>query len=248
MLMLNKNIVQLVDENFIYARALHYLGIKFMDFADKTLIEVCRERQININTILRTLDSFTLQSNSDETDLNAYPIGLIIGYLKHSHHTFIKYRLPYIHSLIQGLQIEAHKNNDLKDLHLIFPVFLEDFIKHIYEEEDTLFGYIQNLEKFDINNQKSISEIVIGNNQHSLRSISLEHSEEDEMAGLREMTTCIMNQNIDDVVVKTIVKELFAFDEELINHAHIENDVLFPKAIALEEKVFLQLEELRKLN
>ena len=246
--MLNKNIVKLVDENFIYARALHYLGIKFMDFADKTLIEVCRERQLSVNMELKTIDSFTLHTEADKTDLKAYPIGLIVGYLKHSHHTFIKDRLPYIHSLIDGLQIDSHQNSDLKDLHLIFPVFLEDFIKHIYEEEDTLFGYIQNLEKFDINRQKSISEILVGKNKLSLKDIYHEHSEEDEMEGLREMTECILNQKIDDVVVKTIVKELQSFDLELANHAYIENEVLFPKAIQLEETIFAQLQQLSKLN
>lgn len=248
MLMLNKNIVQLVDENFIYARALHYLGIRFMDFTDKTLIEVCRQRSININIVLKTLDSFIKNVETEQTDLNAFPIGLIVGYLKHSHHTFIKDRLPYIHSLIDSLTIDTLQNSDLKDLHLIFPVFLEDFIKHIYEEEDTLFGYIQSLEKFDIHDQKSISEVIIGSYKHSLKEISKEHSEEDEMEGLREMISCIMDQTNDDVVVKTIVKELLAFDEELDNHAHIENDILFPKVIALEEKVLSQLKDLSTQN
>lgn len=248
MLMLNKNIVQLVDENFIYARALHYLGIRFMDFTDKTLIEVCRQRHININTVLKTLDSFTKSEETDQANLNAFPIGLIIGYLKHSHHTFIKDRLPYIRSLIDSLQIESHQNGDLKDLHLIFPVFLEDFIKHIYEEEDTLFGYILSLEKFDIQDQKSVSEVIIGSNKHSLKEISREHSEEDEMAGLREMISCIRDQENNDIVVKTIVKELLAFDEELTNHAHVENEILFPKVIALEENILSQLEDLSALN
>jgi len=241
MLMLNKNIYQLVDENFIYAR-------EFMDFADKSLIDVCRQRRININIVLKTLDSFVNKNESEEADLSAFPIGLIIGYLKHSHHTFIKHRLPYIHTLIKGLKIESHQNNDLKDLHLIFPVFLEDFIKHIYEEEDTLFGYIQDLEKFDINDPKSVSTIVVGKQEHSLQAISKEHIEEDEMAGLREMISCIMNQKIDDVIVKTIVRELMAFDDELINHARIENEILFPKAIGLEKSVLDKLQELSRLN
>mgnify|MGYP001799499957 CR=1 FL=1 len=248
MLMLNKNIVQLVDENFIYARALHYLGIDFMEFGDKTLFDVCRRRKLNINMVLKTLDSFAHPENETRTELESYPISLIIGYLKHSHHSFIKHRLPYIHSLIRSLHPDFRNQSDLKDLHLIFPVFLEDFIKHIYEEEDTLFGYITDLSRFRPERAKSMSKIIIDFQPHTLQEIATEHSEEDEMAGLREMIKCIMQEGIDDIMVRTIVKEMVAFDEELENHAKVENEILFPKAIQLEQDVFLQLDEISKLN
>lgn len=248
MAMLQKNIIRLIDENFIYARALHSLGIEFMEFADQTLLEVCRQKNIDASFVLRTLDSFTGDHSSDQTNLDEYPIGLIIGYLKHSHHNFIKDRLPYIHHLISSLNLNKYRDPHIRDLHLIFPVFLEDFIKHIYEEEDTLFGHILNLEKFNHQNPRSISEVVLGINKHSLKSIYDEHCDEDEMEGLREMTRCIVNSGVDDVVIKTIVSELLAFDEELDNHAHIENEILFPKAISLENKVIAQLEKLSKLN
>ncbi|MEL7145876.1 MAG: iron-sulfur cluster repair di-iron protein [Bacteroidota bacterium] len=246
--MLNKNIVQLVDENFIHARALHYLGIDFMDFADKTLIDVCRRRHLNINVVLKTLDSFAQPENTSRTELESFPVSLIIGYLKHSHHTFIKHRLPYINSLISNLHPDFRDQSDLKDLHLIFPVFLEDFIKHIYEEEDTLFGYISGLAKFTPEKPKSVSEFIVNFQPHSLQEIADEHSEEDEMEGLREMVKCIMNLGLDDIVVKTITREMLAFDQELDNHAKIENEILFPKAIQLEKEVFGTLGEISKLN
>ncbi|MGB3464650.1 MAG: iron-sulfur cluster repair di-iron protein [Cyclobacteriaceae bacterium] len=246
--MLQKNIIRLIDENFIYARALHYLGIEFMDFADKTLMEVCRQKQINADMVLKTFDSFLSSSPTENTDLNNYPIGLIVGYLKHSHHTFIKDRLPYIHHLISGLNIDKHCDATIKDLHLIFPVFLEDFIKHIYEEEDTLFGHILNLEKFNVDDPRSVSNVVMGINNHSLQSIYDEHCDEDEMEGLREMTDCIRESGANDIVIRTIVAELQAFDVELNNHAQIENEILFPKAISLENRVITKLESLSKLN
>ena len=81
-----------------------------------------------------------------------------------------------------------------------------------------------------------------------MQQVALEHSEEDEMEGLREMTKCIMQHQIDDIMVKTIIKEMVAFDEELENHAKIENEILFPKAIQLEKEVFLKLDEISKSN
>jgi len=248
MLILNKNIVQLVDENYIYARALNYLGIEFMDFSDKTLIEVCREKDISVNTVLKIMDTFIQQEEVGKEELANYPVSLIIGYLKHSHQVFIKNRLPYINELIQRMNLEIHQINDLHDLNLIFPVFLEDFIKHIYEEEDTLFGYIMNLEKFNEKDPKSVANIILRKEKQSIFYIANEHKDEDEMSGLREMIFCIQEHKIDDVLVKTIIRELKAFDEELSNHALIENEVLFPKAILLESEVAEALANLSRLN
>ncbi len=248
MLILNKNIVQLVDENYIYARALNYLGIQFMEVSDKTLIQVCRERSINVNKVLKIMNSFLDQEGVDKEILKDYPTSLIIGYLKHSHQTFIKKRLPYINELIQKLQFDVHQNNELDDLNLIFPVFLEDFIKHIYEEEDTLFDYILDLDKFNKQSPKSVSNLILKTPFSSIIAVAEEHREEDEMKGLREMIACIRAQKIEDVLVKTIIKELQAFDEELNNHASIENDILFPKAIMLESDVAEVLANLSRLN
>ncbi len=248
MLILNKNIVQLVDENYIYARALNYLGIQFMEVSDKTLIQVCRERSINVNKVLKIMNSFLDQEGVDKEILKDYPTSLIIGYLKHSHQTFIKKRLPYINELIQKLQFDVHQNNELDDLNLIFPVFLEDFIKHIYEEEDTLFDYILDLDKFNKQSPKSVSNLILKTPFSSIIAVAEEHIEEDEMKGLREMIACIRAQKIEDVLVKTIIKELQAFDEELNNHASIENDILFPKAIMLESDVAEVLANLSRLN
>ena len=131
---------------------------------------------------------------------------------------------------------------------MIFPVFLEDFIKHIYEEEDTLFGYIDLLDRFDLKQQQTVTKVLLDTQKHSLREVATEHSEEDEMAGIREMIKSIMQQNIDHVMVRTLVHEMIAFDDELENHAKIENQILFPKAIQLEQNVFSQLDVVSKFN
>jgi regulator of cell morphogenesis and NO signaling len=75
----------------------------------------------------------------------SYPIDLIIEYLKHSHYLFVKQKLPYIGRLgCRGFKANHPKRiMQLKrDLKILFPLFLEDFTHHIYEEEDTLCSSI----------------------------------------------------------------------------------------------------------
>jgi regulator of cell morphogenesis and NO signaling len=69
-----------------------------------------------------------------------YPIDLIIEYLKHGHlYYLLSISCPYIGQLggkVSGQPSGLQYDQVEKDLKILFPLFLEDFIHHIYEEED----------------------------------------------------------------------------------------------------------------
>ena len=76
--------------------------------------------------------------------LKSSPINLVIEFLKDNHNYFIKNKLPYLHNLINNLN-DNNQTNFSKDLKFIFPIFFEDFVEHIYEEENHFFKYIYEL-------------------------------------------------------------------------------------------------------
>ncbi len=131
-----KTIGQVVNENYVYARALHYLGIDFFEASDRKLKEICKERGLERQQVIKTFYEFDSCNRFSFEELKSYPIELLTEYLKHSHHIFIKDKLPYIVHLVK----KCNHNEGLKDL---LPEFVEDFIKHIYEEEDSTFKYIE---------------------------------------------------------------------------------------------------------
>ena len=249
MLVLNKNIGELVDEHFILARALNHLGIDFLTNTNKTLIQVCKERKLHLKTVLTTFDSFNEVHGVGKDQLQTYPIDLVIAYLKHSHYIFIKDRLPYILKLVNKLdQEQFHMKSIIDDLKLIFPVFLEDFIKHIYEEEDTVFKYIARLNDVVKGTDLNTSKILYQFRKYSITKVALEHQEEDELEGLRDMLKTLEACPSRNLHLNTIIKELKCFDAEMENHAHIENDILFPLAIELEKEVWSIQKRLVQLN
>lgn len=139
----NKKITELVDENYIYAYVLYYFGIQFYEYSGKTLAQVCRNKGLNVAHVVRSLESINTPDTTTQIPVEDLPADLVIEYLKHTHHLFIKQKLPYISRLIEKLSPAAAPL--VKDLQIVFPLFVEDFIYHIYEEEDTLFTYINQL-------------------------------------------------------------------------------------------------------
>lgn len=249
MKIINKKIEDLVDENYIYASVLYYFGIKFYDYSEKTLEEVCSEKGLNIKTVISSLETVSTSPAENKLSLVSFPVDLVIEYLKHSHYIFIKQKLPYIAKLIESLPATSKDHFLLiQDLKLVFPLFVEDFIHHIYEEEDSLFSYVLMLNKA-LDGVKNVSKIFYAMEKYSLQEFATEHEHnDDEMKGLRSITQNYSLIPENDLHLRVIFAELKSFEENLIQHARIENEILFPKALELEIDIKKNLAKLIRLN
>ncbi|MEQ8575383.1 MAG: hemerythrin domain-containing protein, partial [Fulvivirga sp.] len=157
---------------------------------------------------------------------------------KHAHYIFIKQKLPYLSRLIECLDNHSEGYEAVvKDLKFVFPLFVEDFIHHIYEEEDTLFSYLLSLYHFK-KGRGNISKMYFEMENHSLSSYASEHQEhDDEMMGIRQITRQYQLGEKSPLHLRVVYAELQALESELKTHAKVENEILFPKALALEREV-----------
>jgi len=234
----NQTIGSLVDENYVYARALAYLGVDFYLHPDRKLSEVCEQRHLPKDQVLKAFYLFDRSHRFSFSELNKYPLEIVIEYLKHSHHIFIKDKLPYIAKLVS-------RHPGMEDLKLIFPEFVDEFVNHIYAEEDTLFHYLDSLLKVDNGEHPNPASVFWKHRHLSLENIYDQHCEDEELAGLRHLAE---EYKKPDLHARVILKEIKAFDREMWYHAEIENKILFPKAIELEKRVKERITHLTKLN
>lgn len=241
-------IAELVDQNYVHAYVLFYFGIRFYEYSELTLDQVCKTKGLKTEQVVRELES---PSHLQEADLPlvSYPIDLIIEYLKHSHFLFIKHKLPYIARLVESFK--ALHDDYLpveRDLKLVFPLFVEDFIHHIYEEEDTLFTYIQALERA-LKGKYLPTRLYFLLEKNSVQKFAMEHeAHDDEMEGIRAITKDYLLSPNAPLHVKVLYSELKGFEKSLITHARIENEILFPKAMGLESQVKQAFFEKTKFN
>ena len=247
--MLNKKrINDIVDDNYVYASVLFYLGIEFYHYSEKTLEQVCIDKGLDIQTVINRLESVS-NKDEDKLQLSGYPIDLIVEYLKHTHYIFIKEKLPYIARLIENLRTDSKIISATeKDLQFVFPLFVEDFIHHVYQEEDSLFSYILLINKF-LNGKANPSKVYFEIEKHSLQKYAVEHEEhDDEMKGIRRITNNYTCNDKSPLHLKVIYAELQQLEKELITHAKVENEILFPKALMLERQAKHLIQEKIQYN
>lgn len=244
----DQRIAELVDQNYVRAYVLFYFGIRFYEYSELTLEQVCNAKGLKTEQVVRELDAPTHVHDAD-LPLISYPVDLIIEYLKHSHFIFIKHKLPYISRLVESFR--ARHNDYLtieRDMKLVFPLFVEDFIEHIYEEEDTLFNYIRVLDRAS-KGDYSPSKLYYLMEKNSVRKFAMEHeAHDDEMEGIRKITKDYQLQPDTPLHIRVMYHELKDFEKSLITHARIENEILFPKAMNIENKVRAAFFEKAKFN
>ncbi len=233
-----RRIAELVDQDNLRAHVLYYFGIKFFEFPEHTLEQICQEKGLIVDSVVKELESPGENFKEVDLPLISYPVDLIMEYLKHAHFLFVKHKLPYIGRLVESFKAEHDEYRVIeKDLKILFPLFLEDFIHHIYQEEDTLFKYIKLLEKAEMG-QYNPSELYQMMEKHSLQKCAIEHeAHDDEMQGIRMITKDYYLASDAPLHVKVIYSELIGFEKVLQEHARVENEILFPKAMALENEV-----------
>ncbi|MEQ9167788.1 MAG: hemerythrin domain-containing protein [Fulvivirga sp.] len=231
-----KRIIDIVDCNYIHASVLFYFGIEFYNYSELTLEQACAAKGLKLESVVKKLESSTLCE--EDVALHEFPIDLVIEYLKHAHYIFIKQKLPYLSRLIECLDNQSEGYEAVvKDLKFVFPLFVEDFIHHIYEEEDTLFSYLLSLYHFK-KGRGNISKMYFEMENHSLSSYAAEHQEhDDEMMGIRQITRQYQLGEKSPLHLRVVYAELQALESELKTHAKVENEILFPKALALEREV-----------
>ena len=131
--LLKRTINDLVTESHIRASVLYYFGVKFYDYKTETLEDVCSRHGLRAESVMKAMELVSDNNGTTKKQLQSFPVELMVEYLKHAHYLFVKKRIPYIAQLIDGLQIVNFRYQSLSaDLKSVFPLFVEDFIEHIY--------------------------------------------------------------------------------------------------------------------
>jgi len=232
-----RSIAELVNENQGFAAVLHYFGISFFTCEQQSLEEVCLTFKVNPEQVVAELEQWAKSKDPSTEELYLHSIEVLVGYLKKKHRFFIRQELPFLSSMVDGIRNIKHYEPLLCDLRLMFPLFVDDFIHHIHEEEDTLFSRIFQLQEIEKGITPVEKAIQIFENA-PIYALAEEHeAHDDEMVGIRRLTGDYQLPVDAPIAIKVLYQELQKLEQELIVHAKIENDLLFPKAVELEKDV-----------
>ncbi len=227
-----KTVGQIAASDYRKAKVFAKYGIDFCCGGKKMLKEICDAQGIDILQIEKDIQQIDNQNSGKELLYNDWSLDFLIDYILNTHHAYIRKAIP---QLIQYADKVAcvHSNNhpELITIQQMLYDVINELTNHMKKEEMVLFPYIKNLTKY---NDGEISNY--GSVQNTINMMEMEH----EVVGeLFEKINALSNNYslpTDACASYTLFYNLLKeFENDLHLHVHLENNILFPKAILLEK-------------
>jgi regulator of cell morphogenesis and NO signaling len=219
-------------------RIFEKLGIDYCCGGMKPLREACAHVGISVDDALHALEqgSNFLQAQQHATpDFTIGTLAELIEYIVATHHGFVKQELPRIHQLLKKVtSVHGANHAELVEIQQAFEAMAAELISHMMKEEHVLFPYIVALERA-MNSGQPAPRPAFGTVSNPVHMMELEH--DSTGAALKQISALSGNYTAPHDACfsyKTLYAALREFEADLHQHVHLENNILFPRAIELE--------------
>jgi regulator of cell morphogenesis and NO signaling len=237
--LLSKHLSQIVNEQHQTASVFEKYNLDYCCRGNRSLQEACDEDHIFLPEVVAELQNI-YANKKNELDFNKVKLYQLADYIIYTHHNYVKKELPLILSYLGKVSTEhGRRHNELYKISQLFADLSNEMTHHMLNEETTVFPRIKQLEQY------SFAPVLYDIKYFEyllLPIIGLEDEHEDVgniMAAIKKLTNNYIPPADACSSFKLLYASLQAFEVDLHHHVHLENSILFPKALSLEREVKL---------
>ena len=213
-------------------------GLDFCCGGKKTVKEACLEKGIDVVKVEEELREADRIPSSRPLPYNDWELDFLSDYIVNTHHAYVQKNLPDIRAYAEKVaRVHGGRHPELLDLRQIVEQVYHEMSSHMAKEENVLFPYIKKMAAAKKNNQL-VGGIHFGTVQNPVNMMEMEHeSVGNELARLRALTNNYALPPDACASYSLLYRLLNEFEDDLHLHVHLENNILFPKAIQLEKQL-----------
>ncbi len=219
-------------------REFEKLGIDYCCGGSRTLGEACAAANISIDEALKRLEKSQASPQSgDSQDWQNQLLADLIAHITSTHHVFVRDECPRIEALAAKVVGVHGKNHpELLQVQQVFSALAEELRVHLMKEEQILFPYVVRMEECVLAGEPA-PPAMFGTVMNPVRMMMQEHNGAgDALRSLRTITNDYKLPEDACISYRTLFQALQGFEADLHQHIHLENNILFPRAIAMEAK------------
>jgi|SRR5579864_1808584 len=236
-----KRVKEIVVEAPSSVRVFETLGIDYCCGADQPLGDACRNAGHPVDEVLRSLEEAERSSSADSPAMhwNEESLASLADHIVATHHSFCRQEVSRLSALLKKV-IEKHGDNhpELRRIGTLFAGLSNELLMHLIKEEQMLFPYIARLEEA-VTHNTSFPRPPFGTVQNPVRMMVLEHDQAGEQ--LKEIHRLSNGYEPPPDACdsfKALYQGLRSFEEDMHQHVHLENNLLFPRAVAIEDSAY----------
>ncbi|HVO59590.1 MAG TPA: iron-sulfur cluster repair di-iron protein [Terriglobales bacterium] len=235
---MTKTVRELTAENPGAARIFEKLGIDYCCGGNQLLQQACERAKLPIEQVLDSLEMAeqTARPADAVRDWNAEPLSELITHIKNTHHRFTREEVVRVSALLDKV-CKVHGNNhpELWQIRTAFARLSQELTTHMMKEEMVLFPFITRLEEAVVENAP-VLPAPFGTVQNPIAMMEHEHdSAGNALGAIRKASSDYSLPDDACFSYRSLYVALAAFESDLHQHIHLENNILFPRAIAMEK-------------
>lgn len=213
-------------------------GIDFCCGGKKTIEEACKEAGISEDQLEAELAKAESSKKSPSQDFDTWDLEFLADYIVNTHHRYVKENIEVIYGLAQ--KVAGHHgatSPEAIEVVNIFGSMANELMHHMNKEEAVLFPYIKKLASLKKEGGK-INESPFGSVKNPIAMMEDEHdSAGEDFRLLRQATQDYVLPESACNSFMYLYEKLKEFEDDLQQHIHLENNILFPKSLKLEKEL-----------
>lgn len=231
----DKTVAEVVAENIKTAHIFKKYGIDFCCGGGITISKVCEKKNIDYAQLKEEL--LSVDAAPRAYDYNTWELDFLIDHIVNIHHTYVEESIPLIAQYANRVEeVHGHHYKEVIVINKLFTEVANELASHMKKEEIILFPYIKKL----INLKKVggyVAPPPFGTVNNPIKMMESEHeSAGDVFKKIARLTNNYTPPEGACNTFKALYAKLDEFEQDLHRHIHLENNILHPKAIQLEQE------------
>ena len=216
-------------------RVFEAFGIDYCCGGRKPLAEACAARNIPVDEVIAALESGSKEPVPGSQDWATKPLSELAAHIVNSHHAYIRREIPRLSELAEKV-VRRHGDTrpELPEIQSRLSTLSEELIEHLAKEEVVLFPYIAKMEKANEKGEPR-PQGCFGTVANPIAMMTQEHDAAGALiAEIRQLASDFTAPAGACPTFLGFYRGLYEFEQDLHQHIHLENNILFPQAVALE--------------
>jgi regulator of cell morphogenesis and NO signaling len=209
-------------------------GIDFCCKGGRSVSEVCESKNLDPQVLLEEVRQAAASTEQPGADYHHWPLDLLADYVEKKHHRYVATKSPELVQYLDKLcKVHGERHPELFDIRDEFAHVASELAAHMQKEEMILFPFVRKLAT-----EQQPARPMFGTVQNPIDMMMHEHTVEGErLARIAELS----NQYTPPADGCTTYRVAFAmlkeFEDDLHLHIHLENNIMFPRAIEREKQI-----------
>lgn len=228
----NSTVGEWVVERPARSRIFERLGIDYCCGGKQPLEQACRQKGLDTNQVIEQLTREGTEADTGQPDWSQAPLSELADHIVATHHAYLKSELPRLQAIVQKVaSVHGERHPEMADVRGVFQGLKDELESHLMKEEQVLFPMVRQLEQ--ATQQPSFH---CGSIANPIRVMEHEHDGAgNALVALRELTRDYATPADACNTWRAMADGLRQLEEDLHVHIHKENNILFPRALRLEQ-------------